>query len=227
MKNYERYNKFLILENDIEEKGLPNILKQVVKDHPNIRSEVWWWFNQDMRQNQVECFKKFSKLKNETFILTYPSFIGWDRSFEEQLYVFDELAETNIKLRIGVIHEDFYWYIINWLHGNKFNKTRMNSHIRRLKHILKFHEIYYVKTEDINYKHVNIFEKLERLTWSSLEENYFVDTLQVRIKTSKEIRKIAFVSINLGGPEKSIIALRRSNNEMRNDFFKLTEIEKI
>jgi len=220
MKNYERYNKFLVLENNIQQQGLPNIIEEVLHYHPEMQKEVWWFFSQDMRQNEEKCFEKLSKLTNETFIITYPSFMEWFSSFEEQLYIFDKLIDRNIKLRIGVIHQDFYWYIIKWLHGDKHNKTNMNKYIRMLKRILKFHEIYHAKYNEIHFKHEGIFEKLKRVTWLSLEENYYREFEKLKVKATGEVEDIKFIYINPDDPEKSMI-------ELGGKEYKLNEIEKV
>jgi len=200
--------KFLILENDIEQQGLPDFLQDVLDINKEIPYKVWWWFGEDVRQNPEKSFERFSNIDSDTFILTNPSFVGYGNSFEGKLNLFCKLMELGIKIRIGVIYyPDFYWFLVKWLHDRGCyvgSQKEKDKEIAKLKACLDYHEIYSIKFDTI-LNDVPIKEAIKRLTWGWLSELYFKDKSTVYHKGVK--REVGYVHINENNPEKSEIKL--------------------
>lgn len=232
MKNIKR---FLVLENDIESQGLPDILKDCLDVSTDIPYEVWWWFNQSVIQETKKSFERFKKVKPDTLLITYPSFVGYDNSFESKLRLFKELKDQGIKIKIGVLYyKSFYWFLVKWLHEygagmGDFQKKKKEIEI--LKECLAYHHICYFTYEDVSFKDVPILDAIKRITWKSLEKKYFPEKQKFKINKTGEIKTVYNIYINTDYPEKSHIGYatetKKGSHYSSSNDLKLSEITKI
>lgn len=211
----EPYNRILILENDIESQGLPDILDDVIAIE-KLPHDVWWWFKYDIKQNPQEGFKRFAKVSKDTLIVSYPSFVGWDNTFEGNLFLFTKLKEAGIKIRISICYyPDFYLFVLKWLHDLRSDERPKKS-IDMLKSVLKYHEIYYFRSEEI-WDDKKLSECSIRLTWKSLEDNYFGNKKKFKVNSTGEILEIGWIHIDRDSIHKSYINPSRDNTISSDD----------
>jgi hypothetical protein len=225
----KKIKKVLILENDSEFQGFPDVIKDFLEDNPKLEVDKWFWFGEDVRQNPIKSLERFASVKDDTMVLTYPSFVGHGNSFEGKLSVFAQLMKHNVKLKMTIIfYPDFYWYLVKWMHDG-YDPRKKKADIEILKSVLQFHEIYTLKHHDVRRSHKEVdFKKLPRLTWSDLEKNYFQRKEVVRVKATGKEYPLMYIHINLDEPEKSSVSLDLNKNVYTNaDDLKLSEIEKI
>lgn len=192
------FNKILILENDIESQGLPDVIQDII-DTENVPYETWWWFKQDILQNTADCIKRFAKISKDTMLLTYPSFIGWDNTFESHLHLFEELMKKQIKIRICVVYySSFYLYVLKYMSNLNGSKKQIQAKLDSLKAILEYHEIYSTEYYKVAVKDISLKNASTRLTFEWLKENYYIhgDKIKV-IETGKILRvNCAYIDTN-------------------------------
>lgn len=56
----KKFDKMLVLENDIQHQGLPDHLQDII-DINKKPADIWWWFGEDVRQNTAKSFKRFAE----------------------------------------------------------------------------------------------------------------------------------------------------------------------
>lgn len=191
-----KFKDILILENDTERQGLPDILQDIL-DNEKVPHKTWWWFKQDVLQNTQESFKRFSEVSKDTMLLSYPSFLGWDNTFESHLHLFKELMKKGIKLKICIIyHPNFYLCVLNYMTELEGSKKQIETKLNELKEMLNFHEIYAT-----NYYAISVYDSLlkdasTRLTYEWLKENYYVKGDKICNLETNKIHTVSFCIIN-------------------------------
>ncbi len=222
------FNKILVLENDIEHQGLPdqidNVIHSIGKPH-----DVWWWFGEDVRQNTERSLKRFAEITPDTLVMTQPSFVGYGNTFEGKLALFAKLAEMNVRLMLGIVYyPDFYLYVLYWLH--RLDKKERERYIPMLKLALESHEIYCVDWMEIYVHNAKFSDCIKQLTWEDISKNYYDKKIdRVRIKSTGEVFKIGYVSIDKEKLEDSRISIDRETGrcDSSTDDFKFKDIEKV
>lgn len=226
------FKKILVLENDIEKQGLPNIIEDIL-EASSTPYDVWWWFSQSIRQHSAEGIQRFAETHGNTFYLSYPSFVGWDNSFEDKLHLFKVLKEHGIKLNIGICHyPNFFNYLVKKMY--EFNRKTYIEDLECyniLKECVEFHNIY-----DINYLSVrssdNIENELKLITWEDLSKYFFKckeskkdkDFDSVKVLATGEIYPVYHVSIDKENINESYLNLYIEGDY--NSKFKFSDLER-
>lgn len=190
------FSKVVVLENDEEFKGLPISIEYLLKtkDIKDKDKEIWYWFSEDFRQHTQGCITRFDVLCNSSFFISQPSFCGFGNSFDKYVNIFFALYERGIKLSLGVIYANFYWYIVGWI-GGKHRESEKIKSLNLLRMCLEYHDIYY--TEKILVNESETFEQIfTAVTYSSLMENIFIDGDKVRIKEKGQIVELEYVYLS-------------------------------
>lgn len=225
--------KILVLENDIEHQGLPDVLQEIVEENDEYDFDIWWWFGEDVKQNTEKSFKRFAEAsKNNILCISYPSFVGYGNSFDSKLFLFTKLMEQGIKLKLGICYyPDFFWFLVKWANDiNKSYKTKKEklTTINLLKKNLEFHEIYNINWSDAYMSKTKLHDNLTRLNWDSLSKYIFESDEIVKVKATGEKKELRYIYINIDKPFESTVALDNGTNSYSSDEdITLAEIEKI
>lgn len=223
----QNFKKLLILENDTQSQGLPEMLEDCINNQ-KLPYNVWWWFNQSIIQKPEESFKTFSEIDSETLLVSYPSFAGYGNTFESKIYLFDKLKEQNIKLNIAILYyPSFYWFLIKWLHNISPSITgdkEKQKVIKVFKEVIEYHNISFFTYDK------PLLESINRITWQTLEPNYFYRDQKLKIKSTGEIINFFSICVNENKPENTKITyLEELENDKYtfNDSLRIDDVEKL
>lgn len=141
------FDHVLVLEND--EKEIPSSLQRVLsKQHKDTRIEYWFGFNISLSNDPLYVFDKLKEEATSAFIVTQPSFVGYDNEFQKYVYLFLKLIDKEIKLDIAILfNNEFKQLLIEFINQN-VNASKLEVLRDQIKSILEYHSIREIIVED-------------------------------------------------------------------------------
>lgn len=241
-----------ILENDQlhEHRQLSDVL-ECFKTSTDAETTIWEWFAQDVIQNKEACIKRLHDLsKDEDHVfLTYPSFIGYDNTFNGWLWYLNQLSRMEIKLKLYIVfgsnaNEGLDAFCLRYYFNQK-GHSDCDVNRQELIDVLKNHDIYftsYSNSMKAYYSKQDMWSTFKPLTWDVLYNQMYDKGDVVRIIETGEEKKViySFYWKELDGcyfdliMDEELHQLNENNKGDREKYrqdayksFKLHEIEKI
>jgi len=131
-----KYN-ISIIEND---STLPHILKSFILNY-NINVQSYWFnFSCDLHNNYENVLSSLKYTDETVLILTNPSFVGDNNSFEQYLFLLYKLIDKN-KLNFLIINDELMDIINEFVSEGNDKKQEHNRNF--INEILNYHNIYH------------------------------------------------------------------------------------
>lgn len=200
-------SRILVLENGSEKQGLPFNVKKTIQKDGGRSHKAWFDFGIDIRTTPKESIAEFAAQTPDTLILSQPSFVGWDNSFDDKLHLFKKLKDLNIKLTVAVIYQpNFYWFVIKWLSDlSDMKKKYREASKTLLKECLEFHNIHYILPYDACNQKKSLADCMIPLTWEYLVQNYYEKGDKIKINATGKVKTVQWMWISSDTPESSTV----------------------
>lgn len=217
------FKQVLVLENDLEQNGVPSWLKREIESI-NLPTEYWYDFRMTLYRYKQLSMERFLNLSEDTLLLSAPSFVGYDNSFESYVHLFYQLKELNKSVNLAIVFpEGFFMYLLHYL-SDEDNLSKKEQRHRILKDILDFHNIYEIEF---------LGDNVQKITYENLVSFYYERHRQKReqviIKETNEIVDVVYVSYPKSNnfDDIRITIINPLDETERNVDYNIHQIEKI